>query len=145
MYNANTASSISGIAPHFKLVNNGSSAIDLSGITLRYYFTNDGTQKNNFWCDYSSIGNDNVTGSFTSMSTTASGADTYLQLGFSSGAGTLAAGASADIQARFSKDDWSNYNQSDDYSFNSSASSYVDWSKVTAYQNGKLIWGSEPQ
>ena len=132
-----------GISAYIKLTNTGSTAIDLSKVTLRYYFTEDGTQAENFWCDWSSVGSSNVTGTFKKLTPTLTGADTYLQVGFTSTAGTLAPGASIYVQTRFSKDDWSIYNQSNDYSFNPSASSYIDWTKVTAYQNGTLIWGAE--
>lgn len=141
MYNSSTQASTNGIAPRFQLVNTGTTAIDLSKVTLRYYFTEDGTQSESFWCDWSSIGSANVTSTFTALTTAVTGADHYLQIGFTSGAGTLAAGASIEVQARFAKSDWSNYNQSDDYSFNSSATSYVNWTKATAYISGNLQWG----
>lgn len=145
MYNSNTTSSTNGILPSFRIVNKASTPIDLSGLTLRYYFTKDGAQDNIFWCDYSSVGAGNVIGTFKTMPSAAKGADTYLEIGFAAGAGTIAAGSSIDVQARFSKVDWSSFNQSDDYSFNSTGNSYDDWNKVTAYQDGNLIWGSVPQ
>lgn len=143
MFNANTQAATNGISPHFKIINNGSSAIDLSTITIRYYFTENGTQSENFWCDYSNAGTANVTGTFKTLDTAATDADTYLEIGFTSAAGTLAAGASAEVQARFSKSDWSDYTQTDDYSFNSSGTSYTDWSKIAAYASGTLVWGTE--
>jgi chitinase len=143
-FNQNTAAVSNQIYPNVQLVNSGIVAITLSNIKIRYYYTVDGTKPQNFYCDYSSLGSANVNGTFVTMTATKSGADTYLELGFSSGAGNLAAGASAVIQARFAKNDWSNYTQSNDYSFNGSATGYVDWSKVTAYVNGTLQWGVEP-
>ena len=85
-----------------------------------------------------------MTGSFVKLSSTKNGADYYLEIGFADGAGTLEAGKSVDIQTRFSKNDWSNYSQSDDYSFASSASDYIDNSKITVHISGKLVWGKEP-
>jgi hypothetical protein len=67
-----------------------------------------------------------------------------LEIGFTSGAGNLAAGASTQVQCRCAKSDWSNYTQSNDYSFNSFATSYVDWTKVTGYVSGAMAWGVEP-
>jgi hypothetical protein len=46
--------------------------------------------------------------------------------------------------ARFNKDDWSNFAEADDYSFDPTKLSFADWTRVTVYQNGTLIWGSEP-
>jgi hypothetical protein len=78
------------------------------------------------------------------MATAATGADTYVEIGFASGAGSLAAGGSTTVQARFAKSDWTNYTQTNDYSFNSSVTAYVDWTKVTGYVSGALQWGAEP-
>jgi len=144
MYNAGTQASTNGMNPHFKITNTGTTAIDLSNVKVRYYFTEDGTASENFWCDWSSAGTSYVTGNFTKLTTALTGADTYLEIGFTSGAGSLAAGASVEVQARFSKSDWSNYTQTDDYSFNSSATSYADWTKTTGYVSDVLSWGTEP-
>jgi arabinoxylan arabinofuranohydrolase len=129
---------------NFQLVNTGSNAVSLSNVKMRYWYTADGTQAQSFWCDYSPVGSSNVIGTFVKLSTAKTGADTYVEIGFSSGAGSLNPGASTQVQCRCAKSDWSNYTQSNDYSFNSSASSYVDWSKVTGYVSGVLAWGAEP-
>ena len=143
-FNGNTSASTNGISPKFKIVNNGNSAIQLSDVTLRYYYTIDGEQAQNFWSDWASIGSANVTSDFVKLATSATGADYYLEVGFTSSAGTLNPGQSAEIQARFSKSDWSNYNQSNDYSFNSLSSQFTDNEQVTGYMNGQLVWGIEP-
>lgn len=111
---------------------------------IRYYFTSDGTQVNQFVVDYATCGSANVGGNFYPVSSVKTGADTYLEVGFTSSAGTLAAGASTEVQVRFNKSDWTNYDQSNDYSFNSTASSYVDWTSVTAYLSDVKQWGIEP-
>ncbi|CQR55184.1 X2-like carbohydrate binding domain-containing protein [Paenibacillus riograndensis] len=144
MYNSGTAASANTISPKFKLVNTGTSAITLSGVKLRYYYTIDGEQTQNFFCDWSQVGSANVTGSFVKMPSATTGADYYLELGFNSSAGSLAAGASIDIQARVAKSDWTNYTQTGDYSFNGADTNYADWSKAPAYISGTLVWGNEP-
>ncbi|WP_252891755.1 hypothetical protein [Thermoclostridium stercorarium] len=53
-------------------------------------------------------------------------------------------GASIEVQGRFSKIDWTDYTQTNDYSFNPTASSYVDFNKITAYISGNLVYGIEP-
>lgn len=143
-YNGNTSTSTNGISPKFKIINNGTSAIQLSNVKLRYYYTIDGDKAQNFWCDWSSIGGANVTSNFVQLSTTATGADYYVEIGFTSSAGSLNAGQSAEVQARFSKTDWSNYNQANDYSFTSSGSQFANNNHVTGYMNGQLVWGVEP-
>ncbi|RXE59088.1 glycoside hydrolase family 9 protein [Acetivibrio mesophilus] len=140
----NAGASTNGINPKFKITNNGAKSINLSDVKIRYYYTKDGDTPQNFWCDWSSAGNSNVTGNFFDAPSPRDGADAYLEVGFAGGAGTLESGESVEVQVRFSKDDWSNYTQSNDYSFNSSASDYTDWNKITVYISNKLVYGKEP-
>ncbi|WOO37610.1 glycoside hydrolase family 9 protein [Anaerocolumna sp. AGMB13020] len=144
MFNGSNTAVTNGISPRFKIVNTGTESINLSDVKLRYYYTIDGEKAQNFWCDWSSAGTANVTGTFAKLATAKTGADYYLEIGFTSAAGTLAAGASVDVQARFSKSDWTNYTQTGDYSFQESGSNYTDWNKVTGYVGGSLVWGIEP-
>lgn len=143
-YNGNTGASTNGIAPKLKIVNTGTAAIALSDVKLRYYYTIDGEHAQSFWCDWASIGGANVTGQFVKRATAAPGVDYYLEIGFTSAAGTLNPGQSAEIQARFSKTDWSNYNQSNDYSFDATSSQYKNNNHVTGYVGSQLTWGVEP-
>ena len=130
MFNSNLSETTNSIYPRFRLVNKGDSTITLSKVTIKYYYTIDGEKTQSFWCDWADTGTANVTGSFVKLSTPQTNADYYLQIGFTSGAGTLSPGESAIVEVRFSKSDWSSYDQSNDYSFNPSSSSYVKWSKV---------------
>lgn len=95
-------------------------------------------------CDWSNKGSANITGSLIKMSSVSTNADYYLEIGFTSNAGSLSAGTYAEVQSRIYKSDWSYYTQANDYSFNSSSSTYTDWSKTTGYINGTLAWGVEP-
>lgn len=142
--NGNAGATSNSINPKFKITNNDSKSIKLSDVKIRYYYKNDGGKSQNFWCDWSNIGNSNVTGTFVKLSSSKNGADTYIEIGFTDGAGTLEPGKSVEVQARFSKDDWSNYDQTSHYSFNASASDYIDWDKITLYISGKLVYGKEP-
>ena len=151
MYNSSTAATTNTISPVIKLINQGSAAVILSTVTIRYYYTVDGDKTQNYWCDYAAVTSPghtaitaNVTGKFVKLDTAVTGADYYLEIGFTSGAGSLASGGVLEIQSRITKNDWTNYTQTGDYSFNSSASSFVDWSTVTSYVSGTLQWGTEP-
>ncbi len=144
MYNSNTSATTNMVYAQFKLFNTGTGAITLSNVKIRYYYTIDGVKAQSFFCDYSQAGSSNVTGTFVSMAAPKTNADYYLEIGFTSGAGTLASGANIDIQTRFAKTDWTNYTQTNDYSFNSTATSSVDWTKATGYVSGALQWGTEP-
>ena len=134
------------IKPHFNIVNVGTTSIPLRELTLRYWYTADGDRPQVYWCDYAMISCGNVTGKFVKLTTPEQGADSYLEIGFGAGAGTLPAnGQSGEIQNRLNKDNYSNYNEADDYSFDPSRTAFTDWMRVTLYHNGGLVWGVDPE
>jgi aryl-phospho-beta-D-glucosidase BglC (GH1 family) len=144
---ADTNAGDNQIKPHFNIVNPGGSAVPLSELKIRYWYTREGTTGQNFFCDWSAIsgGCSNLTSSFVPLSPARTGANFYLEIGFSSAAGSIAAGGqSGDIQARFAKTDWSNFTETGDYSFDPTKTSFTDWNRVTLYRNGVLVWGVEP-
>ncbi|MFF2330941.1 MULTISPECIES: glycoside hydrolase family 48 protein [unclassified Streptomyces] len=128
-----------------QLLNTGSAPVDLSTVTVRYWFTSDGgasTFGTN--CDYAALGSSNITQKVVAATSPKTGAERYLEVGFAAGAGTLAAGASTgEIQLRVNKSDWSDFNEADDYS-RATNTAYSDSSKVAAYIGGVLAWGVEP-
>ena len=63
--------------------------------------------------------------------------------GFTEAAGSIAPGEYAQVQLRIYKADWSNYIQTNDYSFGTH-SSFIDWNKITLYFNEVKVWGLEP-
>lgn len=131
------------IKPQFNIKNNGTTAVDLSTLKIRYYFTKDGSQDLNAWIDWAQLGASNIEKTFGTVSGT--DADTYIELSFTAAAGTLAPGGqSGDIQLRISKTDWSNFDESNDYSYDSPKTAYADWDHITLYQNDTLVWGVEP-
>nr|AIY28331.1 putative lytic polysaccharide monooxygenase [Paenibacillus curdlanolyticus] len=129
------------IKAHFNIKNNGTTALDLTTVKIRYYFTKDGNANVNGFVDWAQIGNSNVKVTVGSVSGT--NADTYVELSFTSGT-IPAGGQSGDIQVRLAKSDWSNFNESNDYSYDGTKTAYADWNKVTLTQNGTLVWGTTP-
>lgn len=141
--NSSASTSSNTIAPQFNIKNNGTTAVNLSDLKIRYYFTKDGNQSLDSWVDWAAIGSANVQKAFGS--TTGTNADTYIELSFTAAAGAIQAGGqSGDIQLRIAKTDWSNFNQGNDYSFDATKTAFTDWSKVTLHLNGAVVWGTTP-
>ncbi len=149
--NGNASPSSNSIYAKYKVTNNTGAPLNLADLKLRYYYTIDEEKQQNFWCDHAGMMNgynytdvtSKVTGKFVKMSQTTSTADYYLEVGFASDAGTLANGSYIEVQTRVARADWTNYNQSNDYSYKLSGS-YEDWNQVTAYKSGVLVFGVEP-
>jgi len=142
---SNAAASTSTISNQVELVNNGTSPVPLSGLTVRYWFTEDGTGTLTYACDYAPVGCANVTGTFGTVSPAVTGADHYLQLSFGSGAGSLAPGASTGgIQNRVYQSSFASMTQTNDYSFNAADSKFTPNAAIIVYYNGTLIYGTAP-
>ena len=129
------------IAPQFRLTNDTSSNVPLSELTVRYYFTIDGDRPLQYWCDWTPIGCDHVTARFVDYGR----GSYYLELGFTADAGLLVPGKdTGEIQNRFAKDNWSDFNQTNDYSFDASKTVFALWDHVLLYRNGELVSGAPP-
>lgn len=144
LYNASRSTTTQQPSPQFRIVNTGDSSVSLEELKIRYYLTADNDKSISFDC-WTSIGKENLTAEFIQMQDPVEGADTYLEIGFTSGAGLLEPGKKVTIASWYNKSDWSSFTQTNDYSFNGESSSYVDWDKVTATRNGELVWGIEPE
>ncbi|MCD1259323.1 discoidin domain-containing protein [Paenibacillus athensensis] len=143
-FDGSTNATNNSVYPRFKLTNTGSSAVSLSDVKIRYYFTKDGGPSLQFACDWSSGSCSSTTGAFSSMAAPTASADTYLEVGFTSSAGTLGAGQTLEVQCRFNKSDWSNFTRTNDYSFLAGATGYTDWNHITVYRQGTLVYGLQP-
>ncbi|CAM4392141.1 glycoside hydrolase family 6 protein [Paenibacillus tarimensis] len=131
--------------PHFNIKNNGTTAVAMSELTIRYWYTADTDASVSFNCDYARPGCSNITGKHVKLDSGSEHADAYLELSFSSAAGSIAAGSeSGEIQTRNHASNWGNLDEANDYSFDAANTSFVDWDRVTLYQNGQLVWGIEP-
>ncbi|MEU8625502.1 glycoside hydrolase family 6 protein [Streptomyces sp. NPDC048669] len=141
--NTDSSATDNQIRMGLQLVNTGSTSVDLSTVKVRYWFTPEaGASTFDTACDYAVIGCGNLTRGVQSSGSSAAGASHYLEVGF--GSGTLAAGASTgEMQLRLNKSDWSNFDETDDYS-RSTATSYADASKIGVYVTGALAWGTAP-
>ena len=130
-----------------EVANGGTVAAPLSAITVRYWFTNETpTDPLKFECDYAQVNCSNITSKFVTLTTPVPKANTYLELGFSATARSIAPGSnSGEIQTRIHHVAYSNFQTTQSYSFISDPSFvYKPSMTVTVYINGVLVWGQEP-
>jgi hypothetical protein len=130
-----------------EVANSGTVAAPLSSVTVRYWFTNETpTDPLVFECDYAQVGCRNVTSKFVTLTTPVPKANMYLELGFTTAAGSVAPGQnSGEIQTRIHHAAYSNFQTEESYSFISDPSFvYKPSMTVTVYFNGVLVWGQEP-
>lgn len=130
------------VKPHLILKNEGPTTVALKDLKVRYYYTSEGSASQNFFCDWAVVGNSNVTGTFFNG---AKLSEKYVEIGFSASTGNLNPGASTgDIQCRIAKADWSNYSETDDYSYDVTKTNYVEHGKIAVYYKGQLVFGLPP-
>jgi hypothetical protein len=133
------------IDPWLTVTNDSAVSVDLSEITVRYYFTADAPEAEyGFACVSAEVGCAAVTGSVRPLQPGTTKADHYLELGFTGSAGKVQAGAgTGEIRLMVYRVDGSMVDQSDDYSFGEQGD-FASWAAVTAYLRGGLAWGSPP-
>jgi hypothetical protein len=146
-------SSTGQISLSLRVDNMTADSVDMSTVTLRYWYQDEGLGVGAaLEVDYASIGDSNaikaqVHGTVVTASAPVAGADHYLDVSF--GATTLSAkgNASHNDQLKFNgRLHNSGYvgtvDLTNDYSYNGGKTGYD--TKITLYQNGKLIAGVEP-
>ncbi|WP_299257259.1 PKD domain-containing protein [uncultured Aquimarina sp.] len=128
------------INPHFRILNNSDLAVSYQDVTVRYWFTSEGNNNLNFWCDWAQIGTGLVDGVFGQQNNV-----DYLEISFDSVSGTIMPGQnSGSIQTRFAKTNWSSFDENDDYSYKPLFADFQFNNEMTLYVNGNLVWGTEP-
>ncbi|MBX3085060.1 MAG: cellulase family glycosylhydrolase [Anaerolineae bacterium] len=141
---AKTEATSSTIEFILSVINTGEQAIDLGEISLRYYFKDQGSLGDYAAnCEVADIGCERVQLWFGQLAVARDDATHYLEVGF--GKGSLGVGEqTGDISLQIHRSSWHDLNQADDYSFNPQQTKLSPSDKVTAYRQGRLIWGSEP-
>ncbi len=147
-YSYNTAGINNTISVNLRLENTGTTAAGLSGLSVKYWYNSDNTAGNDvFEKDWAAVYPDYrqitsfINGTVEEINK--GGQDRVVIISFSSGAGTLEPGGYLECTLRVHRDNWTNYDQSNDYSFGAH-SGYTVWDKITVYSASALVWGVEP-
>lgn len=130
------------IRPGLRLRNTGTVDLDRRRLTMRYWFTAEGSSPLNGYCDFAEIGCASITLRFGTVAPARPGADRYLEVGFADGTLEASTGT-GQIQLRIHKADYSAFDERDDHSRGTNTEFEVT-TTVTAYLDGRLIWGVEP-
>jgi hypothetical protein len=142
-----TADSTNSPHPFIEVVNTGNGPLNLNNVEVRYWFNCDCTNQTlQSWVDWAGLmpAGTAVTGDVlnTVQSTNEGGQTNYISYKFT-GNLVLQPGQNIQIQSRFNKSDWSNMLQDNDWSY-AAYTSYTQWTHITGYLNGSLVWGQEP-
>jgi endoglucanase len=129
-------------------------ALPLSTVTFRYWFVlGETTDPPVLGIDYAQVGASALTSQFVPVSPAVTGANEYLEIGFTDGAPTLSSfGDSGPINLQVHGMGYStsfDLDQTADYSYqpcgDASATTLVNAPTITGYINGVLAWGHEPK
>jgi len=133
------------IQPCFNLVNDGPNPIALSALSVRYYYTKELSGAESYDCYWVNTGDCNQVAPpiFANLSPQRPGAQRYLELHFTDAAKPLAPAQTFTLQGGFCMPDGKQFTQTDDYSYNASAT-YETTSKVVVLKDGVRIWGNAP-
>jgi hypothetical protein len=130
--------------PVFDIHNDGTSAVPLNELEIRYFFTNEVSTLQS-QCPILQANCNIVQLSFGQVEPARPLADTYLSVTFSAAAPSLAPGSSSGLYEVIVRNEGIGLlEQSNDYSFDASFVDAAPSEKSCLYRNGKLIWGREP-
>lgn len=150
-YKNNQTNQFGDIKPNMTLFNNGDVTLNFSDITIRYWFVSDAPGTDVYTMVSTLLGTANVSGTFGSI-----GGQRYLQLGFTANAELPAYKGgtgpnnfpngtdTGEIQNRINDDGFADYDQSLHYSWDPAYTAFADYTKITVYHQGSLIWGTPP-
>ncbi|MEM7656267.1 MAG: DUF4331 family protein [Bacteroidota bacterium] len=140
--NGNSAAFNKTIKPQLRIEHISGPMVDLADLTVRYWFTQDHPGALTVNCQASDAGCANVNAQLYAMMPVATGADTYLELGFT--AGMISMGDKVNTRIRIGRGDNKNFDETDDFSSIGKATNHVNNPNIALYWNGMLIAGNEP-
>jgi Cellulose binding domain len=127
--------------------------LSLADVTFRYWFMIGGSDAPMLSIDYAQIGSASITSKFVAVSPALTGANEYLEVGFTPSTPPLTLfGDTGQIQLHAHTASYSSFDPTptSDYSYRPCAagdngSTFASAPTITGYISGKLAWGTEPQ
>jgi len=132
------------IIPNIEISNIGPEKVDLTNVTFRYWFTNESGRPQTADLYYASCGSTNVIAKFVKVDENNANSEQYLEISFKSGAGFIEPDGKINLKLGLHCNNWENYHQGDDYTFDKAAQMMITNSRMTIYSKEKLVWGAEP-
>jgi hypothetical protein len=138
-----------------ELDNLGTTALDLSTVTVNYYFTANGLSgfqfeiytasvNNAASSAYRSIAMGDVSGAVQAFAPATATADSILVISFA-GAGSVPVGEFIQFKGALHESSYSpNFTQTDDYSFNAKDTALTDNADIVVNIGGSVAWGTAP-
>jgi hypothetical protein len=131
-----------------RIYNDDTKSVALSSVSAKYWYTFEGTNQTETavvdWAGKQPSGQAITSNTLAAVNTISQSGQTRVEITtFNPNAGSIAPGEYAEFHVRVYKNDWSNYNMSNDYSFGTQTA-FQNWQQVTLYYNGSKVWGLEP-
>jgi len=135
--------------------NMGTETIPLTDLTIRYYFTDevaDGPTVDINYAHvmgppYRELGSNGITHQVQKIPLNMqlyNTADSYIELGFAAGSGSLPPKDEALIAMKYHAASYKMINQANDYSFDPSKTALAQWDHIVLLRGGNPIWGIVP-
>jgi hypothetical protein len=133
------------IQPCFGLENDGPDPVELKNLSIRYYYNKGSNGAESYQCYWVSSGDCNqlAPAIFANLYPQRPGANRYVELRFTDAAQPLNPDQYFTLQGGFCLSNGDQFTQTDDYSYNGSAT-YQTTSKVVLLKDGVRIWGNAP-
>ncbi len=140
---ARNSDKTTSISTSIELRNEGNVAVPLQALTVRYWFTSETSQPLSIYVDWAQLGAQNIQRKVVRLAQPVAGADSYAELSFAPGLGSLSPlSSTGEILFRLVKPDFTLLDQTNDYSHG--PTHLVENPHVGVYLNGSLIYGTEP-
>jgi hypothetical protein len=122
--------------------------VPLATLTMRYYFSNehtvvcpDGCHVEVYWSGVFRLGVEIKAGARYVPTNWISG---YLEVTYDPGTPLLGPGQSAEAQPQFHTNSYQDFDETNDYSYDSTHTGFAESQRITVYRDQKLVWGVPP-